>query len=162
MAIQKMLKKKEKTDNMKRLTIFIVLVGSLLSSYAVGFNTKQEAFRTAIETSLKGKGYTVERQDDGLKFKSEGITYFIEISKDDTNPMYVRLCRYIKFDDKIKRDDVMEKLKDYNSTYAVKAYCKEKNLILSADMLVTSADQFTYIISDLLSLMKSAAENINK
>ena len=147
---------------MKRFYIFIVLVGSLLSSYAAGYNQKQEALRSTIESSLKSKGYTVEHQDDGLKFKSEGITYFVEISKDDTNPMYVRLTRYIKFDDKIKRDDVMAKLKDYNSTYAVKAYCKEKNLILSADMLVTSADQFTNVVSDLLSLLKSAAENINK
>ena len=147
---------------MKRFYMFIMLVGSLLSSYATGYNQKQEALRSTIESSLKSKGYTVERQDDGLKFKSEGITYFVEISKDDTNPMYVRLTRYIKFDDKIKRDDVMAKLKDYNSTYAVKAYCKEKNLILSADMLVTSADQFTCVVSDLLSLMKSAAENINK
>lgn len=147
---------------MKRVIMFAVLIGSILSSYAAGFNQKQEALRTAIESSLKGKGYSVERDDDGLKFKSEGVNYFIEISKDDNNPMYVRLSRYIKFDDKIKRDDVMAKLKDYNSTYAVKAYCKEKNLILSADMLVTSADQFTYVVSDLLSLMKSAAENINK
>ena len=146
---------------MKRFVTFVLLAGMLLSSYAVGFNASQEALRTAIETDLKNKGYTVERQDDGLKFKSEGINYFIEISKEDTNPMYVRLSRYIKFDDKIKREDVMAKLKDYNSTYAVKAYCKEKNLILTADMIVTSADQFTYVFGDLLSLMKSAAENIN-
>lgn len=147
---------------MKRFVTFVLLAGMLLSSYAVGFNASQEALRTAIETDLKNKGYSVERQDDGLKFKSEGINYFIEISKEDTNPMYVRLSRYIKFDDKIKREDVMAKLKDYNSTYAVKAYCKEKNLILTADMIVTSADQFTYVFGDLLSLMKSAAENINK
>ena len=162
MAIQKMLKKKEKKDNMKRAIMFAMLIGTILLSYAASYNPKQETLRSAIESSLKSKGYTVERQDDGLKFKSEGINYFVEISKDDTNPMYVRLTRYIKFDDKIKRDDVMAKLKDYNSTYAVKAYCKEKNLILSADMLVTSADQFTNVISDLLSLIKSAAENINK
>lgn len=142
--------------------MFIVLVGSLLSSYAVGFNAKQEALRTSIEKSLKSKGFTVEKQDDGLKFISDGDTYYIEIDKEESSPMYVRLVRYIKFDDKIKRDDVMAKLNDYNSTDAVKAYCKEKNLILSADMLVTSADQFTYVVSDLLSLIKSAAENINK
>lgn len=146
---------------MKRLLIFIVLVGSLLSSYAAGFTDKQEALRAGIEKSLKSKGYTVEKQDDGLRFISDGITYFIEISKDDSNPMYVRLVRYIKFDDKIRRDAVMAKLKEYNSTYAVKAYCKEKNLILSAEMFVTSADQFTYVFSDLFSLMKIAAENIN-
>lgn len=147
---------------MKRVIMFAMLIGTILSSYAAGYNQKQEALRSAIESSLKSNGYTIEREEDGLKFKSEGVNYFIEISKDDTNPMYVRLSRYIKFDDKIKRDDVMAKLKDYNSTYAVKAYCKEKNLILSADMLVTSADQFTYVVNDLLSLMKSAAENINK
>lgn len=147
---------------MKRILMFTLLVGAILSSYAVGFNAKQEALRTAIETSLKNKGYIVERQDDGLKFNSEGINYFIEIDKDDSNPMYIRLSRYIKFDDKIKRDDVMAKLKDYNSTYAVKAYCKEKNLILTADMFVTSADQYTFVVGNLLSLMESAAENINK
>lgn len=147
---------------MKRLFMFIVLVGSLLSSYAASFNAKQDALRTGIEKNLKSKGYTVEKQDDGLKFISDGDTYYVEIDKEEISPMYVRLARYVKFDDKIKRDDVMAKLKDYNSTYGVKAYCKEKNLILSADMLVTSADQFTYVVSDLLSLMKSAAENINK
>lgn len=138
-----------------------MLVSSILLSYAAEFNDSQEALRTAIETSLKSKDYTVERQDDGLKFKSEGVNYFIEISKDETNPMYVRLTRYIRFDDKIKREDVMAKLIDYNSKFAVKAYCKEKNLILTADMYVTSADQFTCVFGDLLSLIKSAAKNIN-
>lgn len=147
---------------MKRLFMFMILAATMLSSYAAEYNVRQEALRTGIENSLRGKGYSVERQDDGLKFKSDGITYYIEISKDDTNPMYVRLTRYIKFDDKIKREDVMARLKDYNSTYAVKAYCKEKNLILSADMLVTSADQFTYVVNDFLSLIKTAEEKISK
>lgn len=146
---------------MKRILMFVMLTGTLLSAYAAEYNQKQEALRSAIESSLKSDGYNVERQDDGLKFNSEGVNYFIEISKEDTNPMYVRLTRYIKFDDNLKRDDVMAKLKEYNSTYAVKAYCKEKNLILSADMLVTSADQFTSVLGDLLSLLKSAAESIN-
>lgn len=147
---------------MKRLLTFMVLAGSLLSAYAAGFNARQEALRTAIETNLRSKGYSVERQDDGLKFKSEGVNYFIEIGKDDTNPMYVRMSRYIKFDDNLKRDDAMARLKEYNATIAVKAYCKEKNLILSSDMFVTSADQFTYAVNDLLALMKSVAETVKK
>lgn len=147
---------------MKRIQIAMILAGSILSANAAGFSAGQEALRTAIEKSLTGNGYTVERQDDGLKFDSDGNAYYIEISKDDSNPMYVRLTRYIRFDEKIKRDEVMDKLSAYNSHYAVKAYCKEKNLILTADMFVTSADQFADVLNTLLLLMKETAEEITE
>lgn len=145
---------------MKRILMLVVLLGALFTVNAAGYNAKQEALISAIEKNLKEQSYSVERQDDGLKFKSEGVTYYVEVDKDETNPMYVRLCRYVKFDDKIKRDKVMKKLNDLNAKYAVKAYCKEKNVILSAEMFVTSAAQFNYAFSDMLSLMKSAYATI--
>lgn len=145
---------------MKRFFMFIVLVGSLLSSYAAGFNAKQEALRAAIETSLKSKGYTVEKQDDGLKFISDGDTYYIEIDKEELSPMYVRLVRYVKFDDKIKRENIIKNLTDYNVKYAIKAYCKEKNVILTGEMFVTDGDQFNYVFDDMLQLMKSTYSTI--
>lgn len=145
---------------MKRILMLVVLLGALFAANAAGYNAKQEALISAIEKNLKEQSYSVERQDDGLKFKSEGVTYYIEVDKDETNPMYVRLCRYVKFDDKIKRDKVMKKLNDLNAKYAVKAYCKEKNVIFSAEMFVTSADQFNYAFNDILSLIKSAYETI--
>lgn len=134
---------------------------SILASYAAGYSTKQEALRTGIETHLNSKGYTTERKNDGLKFISEGDTYYVEIDESDTNPMYVRLVRYIKFDDKLKREDVMKNLTEYNSKYAIKAYCKEKNVILTGEMFVTSAEQFNYAFAEILSLMKSAYKLIN-
>jgi hypothetical protein len=145
---------------MKRILMLVVLLGALFAANAAGYNAKQEALISAIEKNLKEQSYSVERQDDGLKFKSEGVTYYIEVDKDETNPMYVRLCRYVKFDDKIKRDKVMKKLNDLNAKYAVKAYCKEKNVIFSAEMFVTTADQFNYAFNDMLSLIKSAYETI--
>lgn len=145
---------------MKRILMLVVLLGALFAANAAGYNAKQEALISEIEKNLKEQSYSVERQDDGLKFKSEGVTYYIEVDKDETNPMYVRLCRYVKFDDKIKRDKVMKKLNDLNAKYAVKAYCKEKNVIFSAEMFVTSADQFNYAFNDMLSLIKSAYETI--
>lgn len=147
---------------MKRIIMLVVLLGTLFAANATGYNARQEALITSIQKYLSSQGYTPERVDDGLKFKSEGVTYFVEVSEEDTNPMYVRLSRYIKFDDKVKREAVMEKLMDYNSYLAVKAYCKEKNLILTSDMFVTSADQFTVAFGDLLSLMKKTADKINK
>jgi len=147
-------------NSMKRILMLVVLVGTLFSVSAYGYNAKQEALISAIEKNLKEQNYSVERQDDGLKFKSEGATYFIEVDKDEINPMYVRLCRYVKFDDNIKRNEVMKKLNDLNAKFAVKAYCKEKNVIFSAEMFVTSATQFNYAFNDMLSLMKSAYATI--
>lgn len=147
-------------NSMKRILMLVVLLGALFAANAAGYNAKQEALISAIEKNLKEQSYSVERQDDGLKFKSEGVTYYVEVDKDETNPMYVRLCRYVKFDDKIKRDKVMKKLNDLNAKYAVKAYCKEKNVIFSAEMFVTTADQFNYAFNDMLSLIKSAYETI--
>lgn len=145
---------------MKRILMLVVLLGTLITVSAARYNAGQEALISAIEKNLKEQSYSVARQDDGLKFKSDGVTYYIEVDESETNPMYVRLCRYVKFDDKIKRDKVMKKLNDLNAKYAVKAYCKEKNVILSAEMFVTSAAQFNYAFSDMLTLMKSAYANI--
>lgn len=146
---------------MKRILIFALLTVSILSAYAAGYNSKQEALRTGIENNLKKRGYTVERQSDGLKFINEGDTYYVEIDETDTNPMYVRLVRYIKFDDDLKREDVMQHLTEYNCKYAVKALCKEKNLILTGEMFVTNADQFNYAFGEILSLMKGAYRLVN-
>ncbi len=102
---------------MKRILMLVVLLGTLITASAAGYNAKQEALISAIEKNLKEQSYSVERQDDGLKFKSEGVTYYIEVDKDETNPMYVRLCRYVKFDDKFERDCVMKKLTDLIAKY---------------------------------------------
>lgn len=147
---------------MKRILMAMILAAMLFQLNAAGYSAAQENLRTAIESSLMDSGYIVERQDDGLKFNNNGNVYYIEISKEDSDPMYVRLTRYIRFDDKIKRDDVIGRLTEYNSWYGVKTYCKEKNLILTADMFITSPGQFTGVCNKLLSLMKDVAEEISE
>lgn len=124
------------------------------------FNLAQESLLSAIESNLKNIGLEVEQDNDGLKFKCDGGTYFIEVDKDEINPMYVRLCRYIRFDDTFKRETAMRILNDLNAKYTIKASCKERNMILSAEMFVASADQFNYAFNDMLSLMKSAYSTI--
>ncbi len=145
---------------MKRFIIFIFAAVSVLSSVAAGFSAKQEELRTDIEGRLKSKGYTVERRDDGLMFVSDGDKYFIEIDESATKPMYVRLCRYVNFDDNIKRDSVLKQLNALNSTPGIKVYCKEKKVIFAAEMFVTSPTQFNNALYDLLSLMKKVYSKI--
>lgn len=145
---------------MKHLIMVAMLVFCMVGARAAEYSDRQEALRTGIERSLVNQGFSVERQDDGLKFISDGDTYYIEIDRDENNPMYVRLCRYIKFGDKVKRNEALKNITELNSSYAVKAICKEKNLVLSAEMFVTSADQFNTVFNDLLNLMKSTYDKV--
>lgn len=147
---------------MKRILFFVMLLGALFTADAANYNAKQEALISGIEKNLKSLNYSVERVDDGLKFRSEGVTYYIEVDKDETNPMYLRLCRYVKFDDKIKRDQLMRKINDLNTIFAVKTYCKEKNVVLAAEMFLTSAAQFNNAFKDLMSLIKTAYQKIEQ
>lgn len=147
---------------MKRILFFVMLLGALFTADAANYNAKQEALISGIEKNLKSLNYSVERVDDGLMFRSEGVTYYIEVDKDETNPMYLRLCRYVKFDDKIKRDQLMRKINDLNTIFAVKTYCKEKNVVLAAEMFLTSAAQFNNAFKDLMSLIKTAYQKIEQ
>lgn len=146
---------------MRLFICFVILIASFFSTSTWAYNVSQEKLRSGIENYLRSKGYSVEQREDGLKFVDSGTTYFIEIDPEQTKPMFVRLARYVKFDDNLKRENVMKNLVDYNGKYAVKVYCKERNVILTGDMFVTNSEQFNYAFDDLLSLMKSAYNNIN-
>ena len=76
--------------------------------------------------------------------------------------MYIRLCRYLKFDDKLTREKVMKDLNGLNVKYGVKVSCQEKNVLVSSEMFITKATEFTYAFKDLLSQVKSACTKVNE
>lgn len=129
-------------------------------SYAQSFTSAQENLRKEISSHLSRQGLNPESQSDGLKFKSEGSNFYIEIDKDKKSPMYVRLCRYIKFDDKITREKAIKNLNSYNVKFGVKVSCQEKNIVVSSEMFLTKPEEFTYIFNDMLSQVKSACTKV--
>ena len=90
------------------------------------------------------------------------FNFYIEIDNEKKSPMYVRLCRYIKFDDKITREKVIKNLNSYNVKYGVKVSCQEKNIVVSYEMFLTKSEEFTYIFSDMLSQVKSACTKVTE
>lgn len=134
---------------------FLLLCGSLGIS-AQTYNKQQEQLRTEISKYLYKQGLNPENQEDGLKFKSEGINYYIEIDKGEVNPMYLRLCRYVKYDNKITREKVTQNLNDCNSKYAVKVACQDKAVVLSTELFVAKSAEFTDVFDTLLDLLGSA------
>lgn len=131
-------------------------------SYAQSFTNAQEMLLKEISSYLSLQGFNPENQSDGLKFKSEGSNFYIEIDKKKENPMYVRLCRYIKFDDKITREEAIKNLNSYNKKYGVKVSCQGKGIVVSSEMFLTKSEEFTYIFSDMFSQVKSACTEVTE
>lgn len=145
---------------MKKIIISFLMLICATISYAQSFTSAQENLRKEISSHLSRQGLNPESQSDGLKFKSEGSNFYIEIDKDKKSPMYVRLCRYIKFDDKITREKAIKNLNSYNVKFGVKVSCQEKNIVVSSEMFLTKPEEFTYIFNDLLSQVKSACTKV--
>ena len=134
----------------------------IISASAQNYTQSQEELRSEISSYLSRQGFNPERQSDGLKFKSEGVNYYIEIDRDEKSPMYLRLCRYLKYDDNLTREKVMSDLNGMNVKYGVKVSCQENNILVSAEMFLTKASEFTYIFKDMLSQVKSACTKVNE
>lgn len=147
---------------MKKNLFSLLMLVCATVSYAQSFTSAQETLRKEISSYLSRQGLNPESQSDGLKFKSEGSNFYIEIDKDKKTPMYVRLCRYIKFDDNITREKVINNLNSYNVKYGVKVSCQEKNIVVSYEMFLTKSEEFTYIFSDMLSQVKSACTKVTE
>lgn len=145
---------------MKKLLLSLVLFFVSICVSAHTFNTKQKQLISQISNYLSSQGYSSEEQKDGLKFKNEGTNYFIEVSKEDKSPMFLRLCRYVKYSESIKQDVVVKQLNSYNAKLGIKVCSSEKGLVISAEMYVTSATEFTDVFATLLSQMKATYKQI--
>ena len=147
---------------MRKFIISLLMLVSATISFAQSFTSAQENLRKEISSYLSRQGFNPENQSDGLKFKSEGSNFYIEIDKDMKDPMYVCLRRYIKFDDRITREKVIKHLNSYNVKFGVKVSCQEKSIVVSSEMFLTKAEDFTYIFEDILSQVKSACAKVTE
>ena len=147
---------------MKRIIFLLLLFVCATMSYAQSFTNAQETLRKEISSYLSRQGLNPEDQSNGLKFRSEGSNFYIEIDEEKKSPMYVRLCHYIKFDDKITREKAIMNLNSYNVKLGVKVSCLEKNIVVSSELFLTKSEEFTYIFSEMLSQIKSACTKITE
>ena len=147
---------------MKRFAFFVMLTLFSCNFYAQSYNSTHENMRNQIVNYLAKQGYTAEKQDDGLKFKNEGTNYYIEISKEDVSPMYLRLCRYVKYSDSLKQETVIKQLKSYNTKLGVKVCCTDNGIVISTEMFVASSTDFTDVFPTLLSQIKATYKTINE
>lgn len=147
---------------MKKILFSLLMLLCATVSYAQSFTSTQENLRKEISSFLSRKGLNPENQSDGLKFKSEGSNFYIEIDKEKKNPMYVRLRRYIKFDESITREKAIKSLNGYNVKYGVKVSCQPREIVVSSEMFLTKIEEFTYVFDDLLTQVKRASSLVTE
>lgn len=144
---------------MKKIMMLLALFCAMAMS-AQDYNSAQEALRRDISVFLQKQGISSDNQDDGLKIKIRGVTYYIEIDKEETNPMLVCLRRYVKYSEDVQKEDVAANLNTYNAQFGVKVLCREKAVVISAEMYVTEALQFNDVFNTLLMRMETTYESI--
>lgn len=145
---------------MKKILLSIALIFAFANIYAQSFNAQQKELISQISNYLSGQGYSSEVQSDGLKFKNEGTNYYIEVSKEDKMPMFLRLCRYVRFSESIKQDEVTKQLNSYNAKLGIKVCSTENGLVISSERYVMYASDFTDVFPTLLSQMKATYKQI--
>jgi hypothetical protein len=145
---------------MKKILLSIALVFMTTIICAQTYNTQQKQLISEVQGYLSGQGYSAEEQEDGLKFKNEGINYFVEVSKEDQSPMFLRLCRYVKYSDTIKQEVVTKQLNTYNAKLGIKVSIAENGLVISTEMYVKKASDFTNVFPTLLSQIKATYKQI--
>lgn len=143
---------------MRRLYFTLLFVFNCIIAFAQDYNEIQNAFRSDAAKYLNSEGFSVEYQDDGLKLKSGDAVYYLEISKEDTRPLYVRFRRYVKYDSSLTKAKAFENLNDFNVKYGVKAFCLENAIVLSAEAYVQDISAFEYIFGDMYRQTQSAYE----
>ncbi|MDO4929867.1 MAG: hypothetical protein Q4E59_01900 [Bacteroidales bacterium] len=75
-------------------------------------------------------------------FKKEGTTYFVSITPNEIDPMYVRVVSFYAYNSDLTKSKVEAALPDLNLWRTVRVICEDSNFYLQSDMFLKSADAF--------------------
>lgn len=147
---------------MKKLILSLMLaILSSLGIYAQNYSMHQKEVIAEISSYLRGNDYSVEEKPNGLKFKSDGVTYYVEVSHEDKNPMFVSLKRYIQFGGSIKRANVISNLEELNKSFGVKVIVRKNEVVLSSEMFISESSHFTDAFNTMFTQIKSVYKEIH-
>ena len=145
---------------MKKFLCVAMICFLSLSCFSQDYNSTQENLRSQIKSYLINKGFDPENQSDGLKIMSEGVAYYVEISTDDSSPMYIRLARYVKYSDDLTHKKLYANINQYNVKFCAKVTPLKNSILISAEMYLNQASEFNAAFDTLLEQVKSATQTL--
>lgn len=130
---------------MKSSILLIVFCLCGICSFAQDLTESQKRIRSEIFLFLKEEGYMPDIDQDGdIKFKKEGNTYYISISKEES-PYYLSFFREFSYPESYSVDVVKLAAAELNFYKGVKLLCYKNRYRIQAEMYFHEADAFKYV-----------------
>ena len=151
---------------MKKL--FLTLVVALLSTaasfaQAPEFTSAQLRLRNDIQSFIRAEGFVPEIDSDGdVKFKKEGLVYYVSIDERDTDPMYVRLFRYHSYTTSRTHAKIVAHAADFCIKKMAKVVTFDDSYYVQSELYLTSAEAFKNIFYKMLSQVDAVEEAISE
>lgn len=147
---------------MRKILLFIIITFCYITaSYADEYNASQLQLRTQISEFLKEEGFVPEIDSDGdVKFKYEGKTYYVSVSKTDNTPMYVTMFRSFEYPAKYSKETVKMASAELNLYKGVKLICLNGSFRIQAEMYINDAEAFKYAFYKLRSQISNVSDDV--
>ena len=127
---------------------------------AQALNPQQTKLRDDIQNFLNEEGFRAEIDSDGdIKFKREGLTWFVVMSSTDVDPMFIVLMRMHPYGE-ITKENLTPILNEINSWKGVKIYFGEKSYSYRAELYVNSAEPFKAAFYKLASQIDNMSSDV--
>lgn len=125
-------------------------------------NPQQAKLRSDIQNFLNEEGFRAEIDPDGdIKFKREGITWYVLISTVDTDPMFIVLSRMHPYGE-ITKEALSIILNEINSYKGVKLYLHETYYSYRAELYIGNAEPFRYAFYKLASQIDNMSSDVHR
>lgn len=145
---------------MKKVFFVLMLVLGATTSYADELTATQIQLRTEVLNFLKEEGFMPEIDGDGdVKFKKEGLAYYISIGKDES-PYYLTFFRYLNYPSEYSLDVIKIAANELNFYKGVKLLCYKTHLRVQADIYMHNVETFKYVFYKLLKQIRNLEEDI--
>lgn len=133
---------------------FILIVSFALISMFVfcnDYNADQQKLFNDIVYFLKVEGFVPEIQENqNIKFKYEGRTYYVKVSNLDTAPMFVSMFIEYSYDSVYSETALLNAQRELNYYKGVKLLCYESSYSMRGEMYLTDSEQFKYVFYKIL------------
>lgn len=147
---------------MKRC-LYLLALGIFLSSAAHAADKKvtRESLQKLYSDFLKEEGYKPEVDEDGdVRFKHEGMTYFIQV--DDSDPQFFRLILANIWE--IESEDEMRNVfaaADHSNAQSKvsKVFTVKNNVWVSIELFVEKPEEFRGVFRRCLSALQNGTQN---
>ncbi|MDR1022788.1 MAG: hypothetical protein LBL94_05905 [Prevotellaceae bacterium] len=145
---------------MKKLAL--TLVGSCIFAGLFAqkdLTTAQKSFQTSMVNFLREEGYSPSLDDDNwIKFKSEGKTYYITIGEESPFFVTLRAAGFtLQGENAFERTASLLACNDLTMEFkSVKLYCSDKSVSVHVEQFTRSSEDYKYVFARNLSVLTAA------